>query len=49
MLAVGGEELIKIQFHINIPWKILDYCASLGEIYDVVIENMASQADGLQV
>lgn len=48
LLAVGDEELIKIHFHTNTPWKILEYCASLGEIYDVVIENMKRQADGLQ-
>lgn len=48
LLAVGDEELIKIHFHTNTPWKVLEYCASLGDIYDVVVENMARQADGLQ-
>ena len=48
LLAVGDEDLIKIHFHTNEPWKVLEYCASLGEIYDVVIENMQRQADGLQ-
>ena len=48
LIAVGDEELIKIHFHTNTPWKVLDYCASLGDIYDVVIENMARQSDGLQ-
>ena len=47
LLAVGDEDLIKIHFHTNTPWKVLEYCASLGEIYDVVIENMQRQADGL--
>jgi dihydroxyacetone kinase-like predicted kinase len=47
LLAVGDDELIKIHFHTNIPWKIIEYCASLGEIYDVVIENMERQANGL--
>ena len=47
LLAVGDEELIKIHFHTNTPWKVLEYCASLGEIYDVVIENMERQANGL--
>ena len=31
-----------------ITWKVLEYCASLGEIYDVVIENMERQANGLK-
>ena len=48
LIAVGDEELIKIHFHTNTPWKVLEYCASLGDIYDVVIENMAGQSDGLQ-
>lgn len=48
LLAVGDEELIKIHFHTNEPWKILEYCRSLGEIYDIVIEDMDRQARGLQ-
>ena len=48
LLAVGDEELIKIHFHTNEPWKVLEYCASLGEIYDIVIEDMDRQARGLK-
>ena len=48
LLAVGSESLIKIHFHTNRPGQVLDYCASLGEIYDVVVENMECQAKGLQ-
>ena len=48
LLAVGDEELIKIHFHTNTPWKVLEYCASLGAIHDVVVENMERQANGLQ-
>ena len=48
LLAVGDEDLIKIHYHTNEPWKVLEYCASLGEIYDVVIENMERQEQGLQ-
>ncbi len=48
LLAVGDDELIKIHFHTNEPWKVLEYCASLGEIYDIVVENMERQAEGLQ-
>ncbi len=47
LLAVGDEDLIKIHFHTNTPWKVLEYCASLGEIYDVVVENMERQEQGL--
>ena len=48
LLAVGDDELIKIHFHTNEPWQVLEYAASLGEIYDVVIENMERQANGRQ-
>lgn len=48
LLAVGDEELIKIHFHTNKPWEILEYCASLGEIHDIVVEDMERQAKGLQ-
>lgn len=48
LLAVGDEELIKIHFHTNSPWEVLEYCASLGDIHDIVIENMKRQASGLR-
>lgn len=48
LLAVGDDELIKIHFHTNEPWKVLEYCAGLGEIYDIVIEDMDRQARGLK-
>jgi dihydroxyacetone kinase-like predicted kinase len=48
LLAVGDDELIKIHFHTNEPWLVLAYAASLGEIYDIVVENMERQANGLK-
>lgn len=48
LLAVGDEDLIKIHFHTNEPWKILEYCRTLGEIYDIVVEDMDRQARGLK-
>ena len=48
LLAVGDEELIKIHFHTNEPWKLLEYCAGLGEIYDIVVEDMDRQSRGLK-
>lgn len=47
LLAVGDEELIKIHFHTNEPWKVLEYCSTLGEIYDIVVEDMDRQSKGL--
>ena len=48
LIAAGDEDLIKIHFHTNEPWEVLKYCASLGEIYDVVVENMERQEQGLK-
>ncbi|MBP0983463.1 MAG: kinase to dihydroxyacetone kinase [Oscillospiraceae bacterium] len=48
LLAVGDEELIKIHYHTNEPWKVLEYCATLGEIYDIVVEDMDRQSRGLK-
>lgn len=46
LLAVGDDTLIKIHYHTNEPWLVLEYAASLGDIYDVVVENMQRQEDG---
>lgn len=48
LIAVGDEDLIKIHFHTNTPWKVLEYCASLGDIFDIVVENMERQESGLK-
>ena len=48
LLAIGDEEVMKIHYHTNEPWKVLEYCATLGEIYDIVIEDMDRQARGLK-
>ena len=47
LLVVGDEELIKLHYHTNLPWKVLEYCASLGDIHDIVVENMDRQSSGL--
>ena len=48
LIAVGDEDLIKIHFHTNEPWKVLEYCNSIGEIYDIVVEDMIRQSAGLK-
>ena len=48
LVAAGDEDLMKIHFHTNEPWKILEYCRSLGEIFDIVVEDMDRQSRGLQ-
>lgn len=48
LIATGDEELIKIHFHTNEPWQVLEYCSTLGEIFDIVVEDMYRQARGLK-
>ena len=48
LLIVGGGPLAKIHFHTNEPWKVLEYCRSLGEIFDIVVEDMDRQERGLK-
>ena len=48
LIAAGDEDLVKIHFHTNEPWKILEYCNTVGEIYDIVVEDMIRQTAGLQ-
>ena len=48
LLVFGDDDLIKLHFHTNVPWQVLEYCASLGEIFDIVVEDMDRQSRGLQ-
>ena len=48
LIVAGDEDLVKLHFHTNEPWKVLEYCNTIGEIYDIVVEDMIRQAAGLQ-
>ncbi len=48
LLVVGDSDLIKLHYHTNEPWLVLEYMRSLGEIYDIVIEDMDRQSRGLK-
>ena len=48
LLVAGDEDVMKLHFHTNQPWLVLEYCAGLGEIYDIVVENMERQENGLK-
>ena len=47
LLVAGDEDVMKLHFHTNQPWQVLEYCAGLGDIYDIVVENMERQENGL--
>ncbi len=42
----NGRYTAKLHFHTNEPWQILEYCRTLGEIYDIVVEDMVRQSRG---
>ena len=42
------ENFIKVHFQTNEPWLVLAKGQEMGDIYDVVVENMQRQADGLK-
>ena len=42
------QDVVKIHFHTNEPWKILEDCNSISEIFDIVVEDMIRQANGQQ-
>ena len=52
LLCVADEDTIKLHFHTNEPWLVLEYCAKRsgehgGEIFDIVVEDMDRQSRGL--
>ncbi|MDR1550287.1 MAG: kinase to dihydroxyacetone kinase [Hungatella sp.] len=47
LLVVGHETLIRIHYYTNEPWRVLEYCASLGEVCNVIVENMEWKVIGL--
>ena len=48
LVLAAMDDTVKVHFHTNEPWKVLEYCASKGEIYDIVVEDMDRQSRGLQ-
>lgn len=45
LLVVGDDGFVKVHFHTNEPWDVLQFCAQQGTIYDIVVENMAKQQE----
>ena len=35
----GEKATVKLHYHTNEPWLVLEYCRSLGEIFDIVVVN----------
>ena len=46
LMIVRDDRLINLHFHTNEPWDILKYCATLGDVYNIAVENMERQTRG---
>lgn len=44
-VVVGDEHTIKVHVHVKDPGQPISYCVSLGQITDVVVENMQQQME----
>ena len=47
LLVVGDEDVVKVHYHTDTPWEVLEYAAALGELNTIIVENMERQAKGL--
>ena len=47
LLVVGDEAVLKVHYHTDTPWKMLEYAATQGDIHTIIIENMERQSNGL--
>ena len=47
LLVVGDDDVVKVHYHTDTPWKVLEYAATQGDIHTIIIENMERQSNGL--
>lgn len=43
LVVVGDEGIIKMHFHTNDPGQIISYALTIGELFDIKVENMKEQ------
>ena len=43
LVVVGDEDVIKVHFHTNDPGEIISYALTVGELFDIKVENMKEQ------
>lgn len=43
LVCVGDEGIIKVHYHSNDPGKIISFALTLGELFDIKVENMKEQ------
>ena len=47
LVVVGMNDIVKIHYHSNCPWRILEYASGFGDLYDIKIDNMRKQHNEL--
>lgn len=48
LLVVGSDDMVKVHFHTNKPYKVLEYGLKYGSLHDIKIENMRDQHSELK-
>ena len=43
LVCVGDEGIIKVHYHSNDPGKIISFALTIGELFDIKVENMKEQ------
>lgn len=43
LVCVGDEGIIKVHYHSNAPGKIITFAQTIGELFDIKVENMKEQ------
>lgn len=43
LVCVGDEGIIKVHYHSNEPGKIISFALTIGELFDIKVENMKEQ------
>lgn len=45
LLVIGSDEMVRVHFHTNSPWKVMEYLSHFGTLHDVIVENMQDQSE----
>ena len=43
---VGDEEVVKVHYHTDTPWKVLEYAASQGDLHKIIVETWSARQTG---
>lgn len=46
LIVVGDEEVVKVHYHTDTPWKVLEYAASQGDLHKIIVETWSARQTG---